>query len=481
MRIPSRKVLFNILVAWPDSFDTWASLRAAHGAYGLYRSAATALEKEIALEMGLSIATSPQGAFVDPSVAIPTYLQLCETSKVSLEGTYPRALLVFLDAKEMYDRREVQLLSLSLPYAKRPHQLAMQLTIGRWLAPDSAFNIACIFRQIGFVAALRAALKRGLDGQCLRLTWAPDWKALRTVLNWVGPGDQRACPCCWAPKSHWKQAGYRKGALRRLKDFDTPNMDFLALFSSFLDIVYDPLHCIALVLSHAVLHAIYLWVREHWPTRVPYLLTAFQCVSTLRPYQPPEQEAIGRKDWAMGNNDTKALLKNDKFWDSLANLLPTREQGLEARHWSLDPNDLVRPWQDYLLLVRRMARDLISWNPRDVEVRDAQGEKMHALFEALSLSPRRWTVAVHYFCVHYTPRLRRHGNLQGLCSEGGEHLHQPHARIVERRPSKPRWKCPVGLLACAEWGRRALMLWRHAIRMPCTFFKHRPTLPPQDA
>ena len=75
--------------------------------------------------------------------------------------------------------------------------------------------------------------------------------------------------CCWAPKSHWKQAGYRKGALRRLEDFDMPNMDFLAFFSSFLDIVYDPLHCIALVLSHAVLHAIYPWVREHWPTRVP--------------------------------------------------------------------------------------------------------------------------------------------------------------------------------------------------------------------
>ena len=70
MRRPSREVLFNILVARQDSFDTWASLRAARGAYGLYRSAATALEKEIALEMGLSIATSPQGAFVDPSVAI---------------------------------------------------------------------------------------------------------------------------------------------------------------------------------------------------------------------------------------------------------------------------------------------------------------------------------------------------------------------------------------------------------------------------
>ena len=91
------------------------------------------------------------------------------------------------------------------------------------------------------------------------------------------------------------------------------------------------------MIRHAVLHARYPWVRELWPTRVPYLLTAFQCVSTLRHYQPPEQEAIGRNDWAMFNNDTQAFPKNDNFWDSLANLLPTRELGLETRHWSLDP------------------------------------------------------------------------------------------------------------------------------------------------
>ena len=105
MRRPSREVLFNVLLARQDSFDTWASLRAARGAYGLYRSATTALENEMALEMGLRIATAPQGAFVDPSVASPADLQLSEASMVSIEGTYPRALLVFLDAKEMYDRR----------------------------------------------------------------------------------------------------------------------------------------------------------------------------------------------------------------------------------------------------------------------------------------------------------------------------------------------------------------------------------------
>ena len=60
---------------------------------------------------------------------------------------------------------------------------------------------------------------------------------------------------------------------------------------------------------------------------------------------------------------------------------------------------------------------------------------MHLLFESLSLSPRRWSVVVHYFTVHYTDRLRRHGNVQGMCSEGGEHLHVPHTRLVVRRPS----------------------------------------------
>ena len=68
-------------------------------------------------------------------------------------------------------------------------------------------------------------------------------------------------------------------------------------------------------------------------------------------------------------------------------------------------------------------------------------------------------MAVQYFAEHYTDRLWRHGNLQGLCLEGGKHLHLPHARLVGRSPSKPSWKCPVGLVAIARWGARALRLW----------------------
>ena len=87
-------------------------------------------------------------------------------------------------------------------------------------------------------------------------------------------------------------------------------------------------------------------------------------------------------------------------------------------------------------------------------------------------------MAVHSFTEYYTGRLRRHGNLKGLCSEGGEHLHQPHARLVERRPSKRLWKCPVGLFAIARWGARALRLSGARVLAPLLACAETATVPP---
>ena len=236
--------------------------------------------------------------------------------------------------------------------------------------------------------------------------------------------------------------------------------------------MYDPLHCIALVISHAVFHALYLWFQENC-TAVPSiqqgLLSIFASAKLTKIFREPKGPAISRKEWA--------LLKNDIFWQCLANLLPTARDGLTVSHPELSAAEIAEPFQCYLRLVRYLARDLISWNPQGVETRDADGRKMHVLFQSLSLRPRRWSVAVHYFTEHYTDSLQRHGNLQGLCSKGGEHLHQPHARLVERRPCKPSWKCTVGLVAIARWGAQALRLWGARVLAPLVACAETPTFP----
>ena len=184
-------------------------------------------------------------------------------------------------------------------------------------------------------------------------------------------------------------------------------------------------------------HALYLWFQENCsavPSMQQELLSIFASAKLTKNFREPKSPAISRKEWAIGNKDTKALLRNDIFWQRLANLTPTAHDGLTVSHPELSAAEIAEPFQCYLRFVRYLARDLISWNPQGVETRDADGRKMHVPFQSLSLSPRGWSVAVHYFTEHYTDRLRRHGNLQGLCSEGGEHLHQPHARLVVKAP-----------------------------------------------
>ena len=154
-------------------------------------------------------------------------------------------------------------------------------------------------------------------GAPLLLVWAPDWQALRTVLNWVGRGDEQACPACSAPKGMWKRALYGHAARRRLTDFCTACYEFLRLCGSDLDIVYDPLHCAALAISHAVLDSIYLWVQAHCsepPYMMRELLQLFESAKLTKKYKPAKSDAIQRKEWAIGNKGTKVLLKPDTFW-----------------------------------------------------------------------------------------------------------------------------------------------------------------------
>ena len=101
----------------------------------------------------------------------------------------------------------------------------------------------------------------------------------------------------------------------------------------------------------------------------------------------------------------------------------------------------------------------------------------HQLFWDLGFPLRRFGVPIHYFLEHYTPRLRKHGNLVGMSSEGGEHVHQPHSKIVQKRPSRPRGKCPVGLVEIMKHVKLWLGLWRQGWMSPTLWYTHEAKLP----
>ena len=57
-----------------------------------------------------------------------------------------------------------------------------------------------------------------------------------------------------------------------------------------------------------------------------------------------------------------------------------------------------------------------------------------------------------------------------MCSEDGEHVHQPHSIICERRPSCPLDKCPTDLVVCMQDSRIRLTLWRQSwMHIDCFF------------
>ena len=109
---------------------------------------------------------------------------------------------------------------------------------------------------------------------------------------------------------------------------------------------------------------------------------------------------------------------------------------------------------------------LNSWSLEAVDQRDDMCREAHQLFWDLGFPLRRFGVPIHYFLEHYTPRLRKHGNLVGMSSEGGEHVHQPHSKIVQKCPSRPRGKCPVEPVEIMKHIRLWSGLWRQSWLSP---------------
>jgi hypothetical protein len=86
-----------------------------------------------------------------------------------------------------------------------------------------------------------------------------------------------------------------------------------------------------------------------------------------------------------------------------------------------------------------------------------QPNAANGLHLALGLEKRRFSVAANCIFCHYAERLQRHGNLVGMYSEGGEHVHQPPAEICECRPdTKVTHTLPRNGFIWRSWATRNL-------------------------
>ena len=82
-----------------------------------------------------------------------------------------------------------------------------------------------------------------------------------------------------------------------------------------------------------------------------------------------------------------------------------------------------------------------------------------------------------FFLEHYAPRLRKHGILVGMSSEGGEHVPQSHSKIVQKRPSRQRRKCPVRLVEIIKHVSFWLGLWMQGWLSPTLWYKNKRNFP----
>eukprot|EP01012_Entosiphon_sulcatum_P010167 TRINITY_DN15884_c0_g1_i1.p1 TRINITY_DN15884_c0_g1~~TRINITY_DN15884_c0_g1_i1.p1 ORF type:complete len:119 (+),score=6.43 TRINITY_DN15884_c0_g1_i1:34-357(+) len=85
--------------------------------------------------------------------------------------------------------------------------------------------------------------------------------------------------------------------------FQTECLPLLKLLSSRYDLVYDPLHCVALVLQHVVFHACYWCSTEYNNTDA--LVQIFKKHTSMHTFFPSQSVKPGRDDWRLSNNHAK--------------------------------------------------------------------------------------------------------------------------------------------------------------------------------
>lgn len=460
---------------------SWSKLRLIKGpGGGVYKDRVIALQKVVASDIPFRLST--RGAFLDATTVLPMVVDLAERDGLSHEGAHTPQINVFCDATnyDAYDGQKCHVLAVGLPHTKQPHSRGMTVTIGRWIGAEKGYCFAAAFLLCGLIAALSLALATPIRGLLPRLVCAPDWAFLVVLLGANPVGHAYACVDCNSRKGQWEYAGYPRGRPLDLEHYRNSDCwSLLSLFKSILYLVYDPLHCVALVLRHMVFHAFWLWLEQRPQFSAALSELRHVLATNVKSWRKPEQMGPGHQEFSLSGKIAKDVLANDALWVSRERVMPS----VTVECVALQNGERVPDaFGKYLTLVRQLCRQLLSWAPEGVDRRDEDCDRMHALYTALDLPAQRVTVNCHYFLTHYTQRLRLHGNLVGMCSEGGEHLHGWHKEIVMHHSDYTLYVCPPGLMEVMRSTSVWLWVWKHGYCIPSSAFQahRRPMLAPLD-
>ena len=404
---PSPSTVMDALFAKRSSYNTWMRFVASNErnkrSKGVYRSRVTTLKDSLVGNVG-GVLLNPKGASLQTWKAVGTWLYLLDRDRMYHSNVKRKSVNVFIDSNDMppysakTKKKKCTLLALTAPEIYRPHEVDTILRVARWLDYEDCNTLRDCLDDVSMVEVLQAVQNGTLTADKRDITWAPDWGAYEMVLGWVDPGHEEGCLECYARRGQWHIPGLEKQPMRLLQHCRTACKRVLQLFPDRRNIVYDPLHCIALVLTMILLHGLDLLFQDKHPNHVEELRRIYRQHIQGGEYRGPAQAGPEYKGWKLSNNQAKALLDTEEFWVALA--------GLFGRACAHVVDDLVF----YVNELRRLADQLLSWNPSRVSTRNADCDRLHALYIQLGLPKERITAQVHYFLCHYQSRLDWHGN-----------------------------------------------------------------------
>ena len=110
----------------------------------------------------------------------------------------------------------------------------------------------CKFEGSQFSFCIRCRWK----GKRMRLLWSPDWAALTRTLYTEHLTANECCAVCHALKERFRDPTCPPDPLGHFSTLKTQCYDFLDLFASRLDFVYDTSHSRAIILTNLVVHSL---------------------------------------------------------------------------------------------------------------------------------------------------------------------------------------------------------------------------------
>ena len=84
---------------------------------------------------------------------------------------------------------------------------------------------------------------------------------------------------------------------------------------------------------------------------------------------------------------------------------------------------LPDPIQRYMKLMHLLGKQILYWKAKAVSMRDSYALEAHRLFGLVGLSACRYGPGLQIFLFHQTPPILHSGNLFGVSTEGGDHMH----------------------------------------------------------